>query len=325
MDERKYENENGWNPQDRGRKQRTAAGRVGIFAIGMAVGIAFLAVVTHLLPVRIGAEQTISSERDPDSTTESALNQESVEKLQLLEDCIREYYYEPEDATVETLENGMYKGLMDSLGDPYTVYYTPKEYQSMSEETSGIYKGIGAYIGLQEGTGAPMFTSIMPGTPAEEAVLPVPCVQADEVMPVASPVGYPANKKSIRESLMRKSLKADDRLPFDKLFFENDFGHSLSSGSAFYDALQMARLAPSATNKQPWRAVVIGDTVHFYELKTMKDNPLIDIQKVDIGIALSHFDLTEKENGHSGRFAELDPQLDLPDKTQYIISYERTE
>ena len=161
MDERKYENENGWNPQDRGRKQRTAAGRVGIFAIGMAVGIAFLAVVTHLLPVRIGAEQTISSERDPESTTESALNQESVEKLQLLEDCIREYYYEPEDATVETLENGMYKGLMDSLGDPYTVYYTPKEYQSMR----------GAYIGIDATTHVPVFTGIMPGTPAEEAGL----------------------------------------------------------------------------------------------------------------------------------------------------------
>lgn len=150
-------------------------------------------------------------------------------------------------------------------------------------------------------------------------------IQADEVMPVASPVGYPANKRSIRESLMRKGLKADERLPFEKLFFENDFSHSLSNGSTFSDSLQMARLAPSAANKQPWRAVVIDNTVHFYEYKTMKDSPLGDIQKVDMGIALSHFDLTEKENGHSGRFAQLDPQLDLPGNTHYIISYERTE
>ena len=150
-------------------------------------------------------------------------------------------------------------------------------------------------------------------------------VQVDEVMPVASPVGYPANKRSIRESLMRKGLKADERLPFEKLFFENDFSHSLSNGSTFSDPLQMARLAPSAANKQPWRAVVIDNTVHFYEYKTMKDSPLGDIQKVDMGIALSHFDLTEKENGHSGRFAQLDPQLDLPENTHYIISYERTE
>lgn len=150
-------------------------------------------------------------------------------------------------------------------------------------------------------------------------------VQADEVMPVASPVGYPANKRSIRESLMRKGLKADERLPFEKLFFENDFSHSLSNGSTFSDSLQMARLAPSAANKQPWRAVVTDNIVHFYEYKTMKDSPLGDIQKVDMGIALSHFDLTEKENGHSGRFTECDPQLALPENTHYIISYERTE
>ena len=150
-------------------------------------------------------------------------------------------------------------------------------------------------------------------------------VQADEVMPAASPVGYPANKKSIRDSLMRKGLKADERLPFEKLFFENDFSHSISSSNTFSDSLQMARLAPSAGNKQPWRAVAIDNTVHFYEYKTMKDSPLGDIQKVDIGIALSHFDLTEKENGHSGHFAELEPQLDLPENTHYIISYERTE
>ena len=70
-----------------------------------------------------------------------------------------------------TLETGLYKGLMNALGDPYTVYYTQEEYQSMTEETSGVYKGIGAYIGLDSSTGAPVFTGIMPGTPAEKAGL----------------------------------------------------------------------------------------------------------------------------------------------------------
>ena len=133
------------------RHRRSGAGKIGIFI----------------------AEQTIGVDSDPMSASDSALNQESIEKLKLLEDCIREYYYEPETATVETLENGMYKGLMDSLGDPYTVYYTPEEYNSMTEETSGVYKGIGAYIGLDTKTGAPVFTGIMPGTPAEKAGLMV--------------------------------------------------------------------------------------------------------------------------------------------------------
>ena len=160
-------------PVSRRRKKGGFVSRAGIFAVGMAVGIAFLAVVMHILPVRTIAEQTVSPARNPDSTTDSALNQESIQKLKLLEDCIRDYYYEPEDATVEKLETGMYKGLMDSLGDPYTVYYTQEEYKSMTEETTGIYKGIGAYIGLDSATGAPVFTGIMPGTPAEKAGLKV--------------------------------------------------------------------------------------------------------------------------------------------------------
>lgn len=50
--------------------------------------------------------------------------------------------------------------------------------------------------------------------------------------------------------------------------------------------LEMMRKAPSATNKQPWRAVVEDGCVHFFEQKTCgyaKDG--VDIQKADLGIA----------------------------------------
>ena len=150
-------------------------------------------------------------------------------------------------------------------------------------------------------------------------------VQRDEVMPVASPVGYPAARRTIRDSLMRKGLKADDRIPFEQLFFEGDFKKGLHKEDAgvFSNALEMARWAPSAGNKQPWRAVVAGDTVHFYEDQSMKESPLGDIQKVDVGIALAHFDLTMQEEGYAGHFFEGDPGLALPEHVQYIISYER--
>ena len=148
-------------------------------------------------------------------------------------------------------------------------------------------------------------------------------LRPDEVMPVATPVGYPAARRSLRESVMRKGLKADERLPFDRLFFDGNFGRGLTreSAGAFSEALEMARWAPSAANKQPWRAVVTGDAVHFYEEKTMKDSPLGDIQKVDVGIALAHFDLTMREEGRTGRFFAEDPGLALPADTQYIVSY----
>ena len=150
-------------------------------------------------------------------------------------------------------------------------------------------------------------------------------VNDTEVMPLASPVGYPAEKKSVREKLMRKAIKADERLPFEKLFFENSFAQSLTPENAgkFRDALEMVRLAPSAVNKQPWRVVVCGNCVHFFKksAKAMSSESF-DVQKVDIGIALAHFDLTLRESGIIGQFLSKEPDFEVDSSLEYIISYE---
>lgn len=147
-------------------------------------------------------------------------------------------------------------------------------------------------------------------------------VRDSEVMPAVTPLGYPAAKKSVRESLMRKAIKADNRLAFETLFFRNTFQEPLSPESAgrFREALEMVRLAPSAGNKQPWRAVVCDNVVHFYEKRTMSPNALGDIQKVDIGIALAHFALTMEESGVDAAFFADDPGVGRDIDTEYIIS-----
>ena len=152
-------------------------------------------------------------------------------------------------------------------------------------------------------------------------------VESGEVLPAASPVGYPADKMSIREKLMRKGLKADGRMAFGELFFDDAFGKELSKESAgeFAEGLEMVRLAPSAVNKQPWRVIVQGNKVHFYEQKSINDSDLGDIQKVDVGIALCHFNLTMQENGASGTFVFQDPQINVPENVLYIATYERNE
>lgn len=172
---------------------------------------------------------------------------------------------------------------------------------------------------LSRGIGTVMLAASLSRAAFEKAME----VKDGEVMPVASPVGYPAEKKSIRESLMRKGLKADDRKPFDQLFFEGDFNHPLPKTNPYAKALEMARWAPSATNGQPWRAVVDGDSVHFYEAKTMKDSPLGDIQKVDVGIALAHFDMTLEEEGVKGAYSFSDPGIAAPLNTHYIVTFRR--
>ncbi len=149
-------------------------------------------------------------------------------------------------------------------------------------------------------------------------------VSEGEVMPVASPIGYPAERMSLREILMRKSLKSDERLPFGELFYDKSFGTSLKEENAgrYADALSAVVRAPSAANKQPWRCVVSDEnTVHFYEKKTMKDSPLGDVQKVDMGIALCHFNLVMEEEGSEGAFVDDDPCFAVPENVHYITTY----
>ena len=148
---------------------------------------------------------------------------------------------------------------------------------------------------------------------------------AGEVMPCVSPLGYPAKKLSLREVLMRKGVKADSRLAFGELFFEGAFDRPLTEETAgkLAPALEAVRLAPSAVNKQPWRVVVCGEKVHFYEKRSrgyVSDNGW-DIQKIDMGIALCHFELAAKECGVDAAFELSDPSLPVPEGMAYIASF----
>jgi carboxyl-terminal processing protease len=98
------------------------------------------------------------------------LNDKTLGKIEALEDVIDNYYYKT-DVDKEEEAVGMYKGLMDSLGDPYSVYYTEEELNDLMTDTAGIYYGIGAYVSLDEDMNLPRISGVMPGTPAERAEL----------------------------------------------------------------------------------------------------------------------------------------------------------
>ena len=146
-----------------------------------------------------------------------------------------------------------------------------------------------------------------------------------EIMPCISPLGYPAKKMSLRESMMRKAVKAEGRLPFETLFFDGAFGVPLSAEKAgkLADPLELVRRGPSAVNKQPWRVVASEKAVHFY-LKRNKgyvSEAAGDMQKIDLGIALCHFALAAEEKGINLRFQISDPGITAEADTEYIASY----
>ncbi|MCG2714958.1 MAG: nitroreductase family protein [Candidatus Marinimicrobia bacterium] len=79
----------------------------------------------------------------------------------------------------------------------------------------------------------------------------------DEVIPAITPVGHATEKRSIRDRLIRIGAGSNHRKPWSEMFFNGDFNHPLTEVKAGDNVtvLEMVRLAPSASNKQPWRVV----------------------------------------------------------------------
>ncbi len=91
------------------------------------------------------------------------------EKLSDIAYIIDAYYYE--DVTAEQISEGMYQGILDSLKDPYSQYYNAEEYQSLMEETTGSYYGIGAVLSQDRETKEVTVLRVYKGSPSETAGL----------------------------------------------------------------------------------------------------------------------------------------------------------
>lgn len=139
-----------------------------------------------------------------------------------------------------------------------------------------------------------------------------------EELKVICPVGK-AEKPSMKEKLTRLTLGSKNRKPFDDLFFYKDFKTAVPEDNLFREALEMLRVAPSSTNSQPWRALVAGDTVHFYY------KPKSPASVLDTGIGICHFHETERFYGHDGDFSKISVAPVPPENWRYLVSYTRTK
>ena len=156
--------------------------------------------------------------------------------------------------------------------------------------------------------------------------------EADEHMPAVASVGLIGDLNKARNALERRMVRADSRLPWEQLFFDGRFGAPLSrvAAGAYAVPLEMVRLAPSAHNKQPWRILSDEAGWHFYLQRTpdltiqltSRIMKIADLQRLDMGIALCHFELTARELGLAGRWVICEPQADraLP-RMEYTISW----
>ena len=151
-------------------------------------------------------------------------------------------------------------------------------------------------------------------------------VESNLHIPSILVIGYSIEKMPIKERLIRKAVNADKRKPWETLFFNYETGKALNpeSISAYVEPLKMARLAPSSGNTQPWRVFYSSGTNEFHFMKKVS-NPSYEakgMHDIDMGIAMSHFELMATQKGLSGSWQIHDvTTINQIDDLQYIISW----
>ena len=106
---------------------------------------------------------------DLGTSQEKVVNAQEEKKLNKLKKLIDENYLYTDDLKEEDLENGLYSGYINALGDPYSVYYDEEATKSFQESTDGEYDGIGAVMSQNKETGIITISQVYEGSPAEQA------------------------------------------------------------------------------------------------------------------------------------------------------------
>lgn len=256
-----------------------------------------------------------------------------------------------QDKALEPGVRDTLQGYMDRLENPFGMpvkkYMIDKRLASEGEKlgTYGIIKGASTFLGVSvpdtdlahvaagyefenlilEATALGLGTVWLAATFNREGFASAMGIPKDELFPAVSPVGYPAAKRSMTESLMRTAMRSSTRKEWTTLFYLNNFQTPLTQDDAgdYAEPLEMLRLAPSDKNTQPWRVLKSGHVFHFYvTYKSGISKGEEIIKRVDAGIALSHFHQTALELGLKGRFKQTEPEnVGLPKNTFYITSW----
>jgi hypothetical protein len=113
------------------------------------------------------------------------------------------------------------------------------------------------------------------------------------------------------DQVIRWGAGSKRRKAWAELFYDGEAAEPLSQDRAgrFATALEMVRLAPSASNRQPWRCLKEGETIHFH-LQRFPGYQAVsrtDLQRLDMGIAMAHFDLAMEAADIEGTWQILDP------------------
>jgi carboxyl-terminal processing protease len=142
------------------------------------------------LAVAFAAGFGLATLREHGGSTVSAASQASLYR-QVVTDLERDYY-KPIDAA-QLGQSGI-TGLLASLHDPYTDYFTPQQAKAFSNEVNGTYTGIGVAVAVEDRRFT--VTQVFAGSPAAQAK-----IRAGEVIVTVD--GTPTAGQSVNADVAR--------------------------------------------------------------------------------------------------------------------------
>lgn len=144
----------------------TNKGKLKYFALGILVAsLWFLVIGGVCLLIGTGILGT------KDDRESGAVTDANVQKIEHFQRLLETYYYE--DVSREELADGVLYGLMETVGDPYTCYYSVEEMEELTADIEGIFHGIGAYLEMDYDKGYAKISGIIDGTPASQSDIKV--------------------------------------------------------------------------------------------------------------------------------------------------------
>ncbi|HHY44708.1 MAG TPA: PDZ domain-containing protein [Firmicutes bacterium] len=236
--------------------------------------LALFLVIALFVPAACPALAAATSGNEPQEETTYEFQVPAAEKLFMeillqVKDLAARVH--PTDVTTKAMYEGMLRGLMESLGDPYSEYMTLDEYTKFSTALESTYSGVGIVIQMVDGKVTVM--SLVRGGPAEKAgvkpgdiITSVDGVEYTDVNDVANALRGPEGTSVV-------------------LFVTRP-----STGETLYFGLSRERITPSAVEAED-----LGDGV-FY----------IDIDQFDTGVAMTFGAEIERIKGLGAKGLILD-------------------
>jgi carboxyl-terminal processing protease len=140
----------------------------------LSIGLILVIVGTFYFGYISGKSRTVEASNRVLDNQAGVTNQVSASDLDLfwkVWGLIDEKFAENKTASTTGKDRvyGAIKGMVDSMGDPYTVFFTPEETTAFETEIDGNFEGVGMEMGMKDG----ILTVVTPlkNSPAEKAGL----------------------------------------------------------------------------------------------------------------------------------------------------------